>query len=250
MAKQKKRRNRGRPAGKPLSRRELGARRLNLAKARLAPKDVIYRPTAKRMAASLKNLRKAVAARRRAEGNARVRLNALCHGLFSRELIDDSVCRLGESEREFAEHRELFLRLLVPQNEREAVIVWELSNLAWRRLRLFRAAAERERRDLRRLLAEYPEPRPLSAGETERRMWVLLATLDTCDRVIAEASKLRFEMQEFIQMLARGRAEPEKVPGAEGQAPAEESKPADAGLPPLAEEALPQLEEDLDAGKS
>ena len=173
------------------ARRELRARRANLAKARQAPHDLIYRPTPKRIAACLKNLRKAVVARRRAEGNARVRLNALRHGLYSRELIDQSIRRLGEGEREFAEHRELFLRLLVPQNETEAGIVWELSNLAWRRLRLFRAAAEREGRDLRRLLAEYPEPCPLSARETERRMWALLATLDTCDRVIAEASKLR-----------------------------------------------------------
>ena len=231
------------------ARRELRARRANLAKARQAPHDLIYRPTPKRIAACLKNLRKAVVARRRAEGNARVRLNALRHGLYSRELIDQSIRRLGESEREFAEHRELFLRLLVPQNETEAVIVWELSNLAWRRLRLFRAAAEREGRDLRRLLAEYPEPCPLSARETEQRMWALLATLDTCDRVIAEASKLRFEMQEFIEMLAGGRPQPEKVPGAGCQPPALEYKQEDAGWPPLPEETFPLLEEDLDGRK-
>jgi hypothetical protein len=215
---------RGRPAGKPLSRRELRARRANLRKARGAPKGLIYRPTAKRLAASLENLRKAVAARRSKEGSGRARLNALKHGVYSRQLVDESVRPLGESERELAGHRELFARLLVPQNESEAVIVWELSNLAWRRLRVFRAAAERERRELRRLLLQYPPPRPLSAPETLERMHLLFATLDNCDRVIAEASKLRFEMRQFFQMLAdrRPAPDPEKIAEAGCQAPGED----------------------------
>jgi hypothetical protein len=226
MARRKGRGKRGRPAGKPLSPRELRARRANLRKARLAPQDLIYRPTAKRLAACLKNLRQAVAARRRKEGSGRVRLNALRHGVYSRELVDESVRRLGESEREFAQHRELFARLLGPESEEDAVIVWELSNLAWRRLRLFRAMAERERRDLRRLLEQYPPPRPLTAAETRERMYLLFATLDNCDRVVGEASKLRFEMQEFFQMLIDRRTvpEPQKFSVAGRQVPAENQR--------------------------
>ena len=41
----------------------MAARRKNLQRARSAPKDLIYRPTPRRMAAYLKNLRKAVVAR-------------------------------------------------------------------------------------------------------------------------------------------------------------------------------------------
>lgn len=205
----KKRRGRGRPAGKPLSRRELAARRANLAKARRAPKDVIYRPTAKRLAASLANLRQAMAARRSEEASERVRLNALKHGVYSRELVDESVRRLGESEREFQAHRELFVQLLVPRDEGEAALVLEMANLAWRRLRLFRAQAQREARDLGRMLAGYPEPAPLDAAETLDRMYMLFATLDNCDRVLKDASKLRFEMQGLIQMLIARRAPPE-----------------------------------------
>lgn len=218
-------RRRGRPAGKPLSRRELAARRANLAQARRAPKDVIYRPTEKRRAASLKNLREAMAARRSEEASDRLRLNALKHGVYSREMIDESVRRLGESEREFAEHRELFARWLVPRNEEEAVIVWELSNLAWRRLRLFRAQARREARDLRRMLAETPAPRALSAEETEQRAWLLYAVLSDCERVVKEASRLRFEMEMLLQELVGQRTTEGKAPqGAAGNSEEQKSE--------------------------
>ncbi len=196
---------RGRPAGKPLSRRELAARRANLLLARAAPKDLIYRPTAKRLAASLKNLRKAMTARRSQEGNDRVRLNALRHGVFSRELIDESVSRLGEDRREFERHRELFACIFVPHTEDEAAIVYELSNIAWRRLRLFRAAAERERRDLRRAFERYCEPGLLDAQETLSRMYLVLDTLDNCTRVLKDAARLRDEIQQLVRMLIEGR---------------------------------------------
>jgi hypothetical protein len=207
MARKKTPGKRGRPAGKPLTRKELAARRKNLRRARSAPKDLIYRPTARRMAANLKNLRKAIAARRREEANERVRLNALRHGVFSRELVDESVERLGESRVEYAAHHELFARMLVPRTQDEAVIVWELANLAWRRLRLFRAATERERRELGSLLDQFPTPVTLTADETLERMYLLFATLDGCDRVVREAAKLRSEMQDYFRLLI-GRRSP------------------------------------------
>jgi hypothetical protein len=194
-------RRRGRPPGQPLSDAELEARRRNLERARAAPQEVIYRPTPERLAASLENLHKALAARRKDEVAERVRLNALKHGVYARELVGESVRRLGESERAFAEHRELFARLFVPRDEQEATVVWELANIAWRRLRLFRAAAVRETGDLRRLMEEFPEPAPLDAAETELRASLLFAALDNCDRVLRDAARLRYEMQEMITML-------------------------------------------------
>jgi hypothetical protein len=198
-------RRRGRPAGKPLNRRELAARRRNLARARSAPKDLIYRPTDKRVAASLKNLRKALAARRRKEASDRLRLNALRHGLFSRQLVDESVVRLGEDMREFQRHRELFAQWFVPRNIDEAAIVWEVSNLAWRRLRLFRAVAERERRDLRRAIEPCGDPVRLDAHQTLDRMYLLLATLDNFDRILKDAAKLRDEIHQVARLLVEGR---------------------------------------------
>ncbi len=204
-------RRRGRPRGKPLSRKELTARRANLERARAAPKEVIYRPTEKRMAASLANLRKAIAARRSDEANERVRLNALKHGVYSRELVEESVRRLGESERDFAAHRERFAQLFVPRDDWDAALVQEMANLAWRRLRLFRAQALREARDLRRMLEEFGEARLLTAEETQQRAWVLFAVLDDCDRVLKDAAKLRFEMQTLLRELVRQRGGTAKV---------------------------------------
>jgi hypothetical protein len=210
MASKTKRARRGRPAGKPLNQRELAARRANLTVARSAPKELIYRPTPKRLAASLKNLRKALAARRREEASDRLRLNALRHGLFSRELVDESVTKLGEDPREFARHRELLVQLFAPRTEDEYAIALELSNLAWRRLRLFRAAAERERREVRQAIERYARPGRLDAGETLNRMYLLLATLDNFDRVLRDAARLRDEIQQLAFMLVEGRQEAEK----------------------------------------
>ena len=46
-----------------------------------------------------------------------------------------------------------------------AAIVEELADLAWRRLRLFRAQALREMRELRRLAESFPDPAPLDAAD-------------------------------------------------------------------------------------
>jgi len=89
----------------------LAARRANLAKARAAPRDVIYRPTEKRQAASRANLQKALAARKTPKGNAAARLNALKHGLFAKQVVAASVARLGEDPKAFAEHLRLFERV-------------------------------------------------------------------------------------------------------------------------------------------
>lgn len=240
MAARTKRGRRGRPAGKPLTRRELAARRRNLKKARAAPKELVYRPTDKRVKASLKNLRKALAWRRQAEASDRIRLNALKHGFFSRELVDESVKRLGEDRHEFARHRELFVQFFVPRTEEEAVIVWELGNLAWRRLRLFRAAAERERRDLRVAIERYGEPGPLAAAETLERMYLLLATLDNWDRVLKDVARLRDEIQQLAMMLVEGR---EKVSGAGCQVSEEDSEAEDDPDPQMTPIAQMEIEE-------
>lgn len=203
----RKSRRRGRPPGRPLSRRELDARRRNLERARASPKDLVYRPTAKRLAASLKNLRKAIAARRKREARERLRFNALVHGVYSRELVEESVARLGEDAREFKRHHHVLARLLVPLNEPEATVVWEIANVAWRRLRLFRAQALREMREVRRLAEQFPGPAPLDAAETELRADLLYAALDDCERVVREAGKLRFEMQEMVNLLVANRTE-------------------------------------------
>ncbi len=101
----------------------------------------------------------------------------------------------------------MFVRLFAPRTEDEYAIAFELSNLAWRRLRLFRAAAERERREVRQAIERYARPGRLDAGETLNRMYLLLATLDNFDRVLRDAARLRDEIQQLVHMLIEGREE-------------------------------------------
>lgn len=101
------------------------------------------------------------------------------------------------------------MQLFAPRTEDEYALVWELSNLAWRRLRLFRAAAERERRDLRLAIERYAQPGRIGAAETLDRMYLLLATLDNFDRVLKDAARVRDEIQQLTLMLVEGRQETE-----------------------------------------
>lgn len=136
-------RRRGRPAGKPLTQRELAARRANIKKAHAVP----YEVTEKRDAASMANLQKAIAGRRSPKGNAVARLNALKHGFSARDM-EASVVRLGEDRDAYAEHLRRFERLFAPQDQPERWLVRALAMLVWRRLRLYRAQAYWERRQL------------------------------------------------------------------------------------------------------
>src|SRR5579863_1931631 len=128
-------RQRGRPKGKPLSERELAARRSNILKAHAAPKDLIYRYTEKRNLASWTNIQKAIARRNQPEVNARVRLNALKHGFSSRDM-EASVAALGEDPEAYADHLRRFEALFPPSDENERRLVIRAAKAAWRRLRL------------------------------------------------------------------------------------------------------------------
>jgi hypothetical protein len=62
------------------------------------------------------------------------------------------------------------------------------------------------RYSLRQTTIAYYICRPLSAPETEPRLYLLFATLDNCDRVVQDAGKLCFEMQEFFPLLIARRS--------------------------------------------
>jgi len=191
---------RGRPPGKPLSRAELAARRANLRKAHAAPRQVIYRRTARRRAASRANIQKAITWRRSPGGNAVARLNALKHGAFARSL-DDTVRRLREDPAEFQRHLRLFRRAYVPQDKREALVVQRLAETTWRRLRLFHAQARWETDRLHALFAAAPSPRRLTPEETERRALALLHMLNRWDTLLREAAKLESRVERLLRVL-------------------------------------------------
>jgi len=185
----------------------LAARRANLLKPRVAPRERIYRPTEKRAAASLRNLSKAQAALRTRRGSARPRMNALKHGLFGREFSPATLRRLGEDPQEYREMQRLFRRLFVPRERPERELVTRLAQTCWRRLRLFRAQAHREHETLRRVLASVPAARrPLGPEETELRAQLMGVALFDFSRTVEEALKLQSQIECLLRALLRKRS--------------------------------------------
>ncbi len=198
-------RRRGRKPGKPLTARELAARRANLQKARAAPREA-YRPTEERLRASRANLEKAIAARRRPEGNAAARLNALKHGLFAKQTLAASVDRLREDKEEFAAHLCFFERVFVPADKEEKRIVKGLAEAVWRRLRLFRAQASWEMERLERIFAQAPAPAQLDLNDTVARADGLTLALMEFEAFYSELSKLESQVEFWLRKLIRKRS--------------------------------------------
>lgn len=185
----------------------LAARRANLAKARSAPRECIYRQTEKRRAASRRNLAKAQGVLRTRRGSKRTRMNALKHGLFTREFSPATLRRLGENPQEFREMHQLLRRVFVPRERPERELVARLAETIWRRLRLFRAQARREQDALRRTLESIPvEHRALGHEETELRAQMLgIATYDFSS-IMKEALKLQSQIECLLRALIRKRS--------------------------------------------
>ena len=191
-----------------LTQKALDARRANLLKARAAPREVIYRATAKRQKASRANLQKAIVARRAPEGNAAARLNALKHGLFTRK-VAESIERLGESRAEFEAHLHSFERLFAPEDELESKLVRRIAETTWRRLRLFHAQARWEAERLKRLLAQAPKAEKLSVEECEYHAYALVGALFNHQRLFEEAMKVHSQVERALRALLRKKSDGE-----------------------------------------
>jgi len=199
-------RPKGRKPGLPLTARELAARRANLEKARAAPREA-YQPTEKRLQASRANLAKAIAARRRPEGNASARLNALKHGLYSKQTLAESVDRLAEDKEEFAQHLRQFERVFAPGDEEEKRMVRRLAATVWRRLRFFRAQGCWEKEKLQRMIAEAPAPAQLSLDDTVARAEGLSLALMQFDAFFRELNRLEAQVEFWLRKLIRKRSQ-------------------------------------------
>jgi hypothetical protein len=197
---------RGREPGKPLTARELAARRANLVKARAALRPP-YLLTEKRLQTSLANLEKAIAARRSAKGNAAARLNALKHGLFANETLAESVVRLGESKEEFDLHARLFERVFAPADDEEKEIVRGLAQTVWRRLRFFHAQACWEKQRLKSMFAEAPAPAQLDVVDTLARAEGLVMALMQFEPSYRALSKLEAQVEYWLRKLIRKRSD-------------------------------------------
>ena len=197
-------RRRGRKPGKPLTELELATRRANLEKARAALKGG-YPPTEKRLRASLANLAKAQAARRTGPGNASARLNALKHGLFAEQTLEESVERLGESKQEFERCVILFERGFAATDAEELRLVRGLAATVWRRLRFYHAQARWEKERLERLFREAPAQSDIE--ETVARADRLVLALMELDPFFRELSKLEAKIEFWLRKLIRKRSQ-------------------------------------------
>ncbi len=178
-----------------------------MRKARAAPRELIYRPTEKRRAASLANLQKALAARRNAKGKDGSRLNGLKHGLFSTLPARQCLRRLGESPQEFAAHRRRLERLFVPQDDEEERLVCRLADTCWRRLRLFRAAARWEADRFKQILARAPRLPRLDVMDTQDRALALVMAFPyTFDGIERESCRLNSQIEALLRALLRKRS--------------------------------------------
>ncbi|HMD98616.1 MAG TPA: hypothetical protein VKM93_14950 [Terriglobia bacterium] len=133
-----------------LSKKALAARRANIKIAHQAPKELIYRPTEKRDAATMANLEKAIAGRNSPEGNERCRMNALKTGFYAHDMAT-SVVRLREDRQAFVRHLVQFQRLFAlffREGEEDEEWVVTLAQTCWRRLRLYPAQASWEQGQL------------------------------------------------------------------------------------------------------
>ncbi|MBZ5542737.1 MAG: hypothetical protein LAO07_03545 [Acidobacteriia bacterium] len=201
------------PPGKrrrTLSAAELAARRANLLKARAADKDLIYRPTERRRAASRANIQKAIAWRRSPEGNARARLNALQHGLAVKKL-PELLARLGEAPEDFLKHFELVRQVFRPESDAEWLLIERLAQATWRRIRILRARARLESLLWRRLMARAGKPRRLSLEEITDRATAISRRLERAHRVEVESYRLEGRIERILESLLRARAKEEGI---------------------------------------
>ena len=157
------------------------------------------------LAARRANVAKAIASRRDPAVLARVRLNALKHGLFATK-VPDGVAKLGEDPAEFAAHGQRFAQVFAPQDDAEREIVQRLAEAVWRRLRLFPAQAHWESNRLRKLFAEAPRTARLTTEDTELRAYAVAHALNDFRWFFEEASRLEAKIERQLRRLLRKRS--------------------------------------------
>src|SRR5271157_804994 len=172
----------------------------NLAKARLAPKEKVYRKTPKRYAANIGNLAKANAKlREQSESRQSEDLRAKLEGLFpAPQVPPPPQAPLGAP----------FVQLpgAPPSDGRAgAEELDQVAALIAKRLRKLRAATRREgRRIMRVLTAAIARSHPLSAGEACNLIRELLQCLDG-SRVVAEARQLNDQIARLLLRMLTAR---------------------------------------------
>ena len=164
-----------------------------------------FQMTEARRRALAENIRKAQAAPRTPESRARSRFNHLQHGLNVRSL-EETMRRLHENPRDLEAHAQRFARVFAPADPAEAKVVREIADLAWRRLRLFKAQARWEAGRLKKFFERSDFVQPLDAELTRMRAMALLGLLTDHDKFFDNERRLIAAIERQLRTLARLRA--------------------------------------------
>ena len=164
-----------------------------------------FRMTEARRRANAENIRKAQAAPRTPESRARSRFNHLQHGLNVRSL-EATMRLLRENPRDLEAHAQRFARVFAPADAAEAKVVREIADLAWRRLRLFKAQACWEAGRLKKFFERADFVQPLDAELTRMRAMALLGLLTDHDKFFDNERRLTAAIERQLRMLTRLRA--------------------------------------------
>jgi len=173
----------------------------NLAQARLAPKEKVYRRTPKRYAANIGNLAKAQAKLREQQESLRAKLEGLFPSgqVFPPPLNSPSESPLGSPDASASSSPPS-----PPRSQRPgATELDQATVLIAKRLRKVHAASRREGRRIMGLLtAAISRSHPLSGEEAGKLVFELLRCLEgPGSRVVAEARRLNKKIAELLMKM-------------------------------------------------
>jgi len=141
------------------------------------------------------------------EADFRRRYHVLKHGLgIGVCSLEESMAALGEDPAEFKALAELIERTFVPKNLPEYEVVRRLAGAIWRRLRLFKAAAQWEAEALRRALSAGPEAESLTVNETHLRACGVMTLLLDEALVSRSRSELLAQVERHFRALLKIRS--------------------------------------------
>jgi hypothetical protein len=136
------------------------------------------------------------------EADFRRRYHTVKHGLTAgRRSLEESMAALGEDAGEFRVLAGLIERTFVPKNLPEYEVVQRLAEAIWRRLRLYKAAANWEAEALRQALSSGREAESLSVGETRLRAYGVMTLLLDETRLSHSRFQLLAEVERQFRAL-------------------------------------------------
>jgi len=181
----------------------------NLERANAVPPEIRFRSTPRRRQACHRNLKLALAAKKRDRSINYA--TSLRHGWYVAD-PERALALVGATPEEYHRHLEAWRREVKPRDAREAKLAHALGMLSWRWLSGLRLEGDREVLAVYRLLAGVAEERRAGQPLTAERLETLVIHIDrelgAWDRLMTPLEKIRDRMLLLWQELLRSRGEP------------------------------------------